>query len=53
MRSGYKIPRSDPAYVPTEEHPEVFNKVLGELFVERFGIRGQMTGGTQLQLDGL
>jgi hypothetical protein len=53
VRSGVKLPRNDPAYLPHTKHPKVFNKVIAELFVEMSGIRGQMSGGSRVRLDGL
>ena len=53
IRGGFKIPRNDPAYIPTGDHSEAFSRIIAELFVEGFGLRGQMAGGTQLRLEGL
>jgi hypothetical protein len=52
-RSGFRLPRNDPAYEVTDDHSESFNRIISGLIVEGFGIRGQMAGGTQLRLEGL
>ena len=52
-RARLQVPRNDPLYTSTKEHPEEYDRLMAEMILVSFNVRSLVREGRQVSLEGL